>query len=380
MNPGVFVIADQIIAPLGFTTGENFSSLLSGRSGVSAQVAPSVSELPFYASLMPPDWESSLPVFPPGISTKFEKMVFASVNGVLQSSQMDPADPRLGFILSTTKGNIELLEQGKVQSPGDLQLFPLAAKLAKALGFTNTPLVISNACISGLLAILIGKRMIASGKYDRVIVCGADVVTKFVLSGFQSFQAVSDTICRPFDKDRNGINLGEAAATVLLSGEPSSSSANFSVLGGASSNDANHISGPSRTGEELAIAIKKAMGQSMLSRDDLDFVSAHGTATPYNDEMEAKAFQLAGLNHLPTNSLKGYYGHTLGAAGLLEAIIGMRSLEHGIVLPTLGFSEAGLPVPLSVTDQLLKIPGRYFLKTTAGFGGCNAAMVFGKYA
>ena len=150
------------------------------------------------------------------------------------------------------------------------------------------------------------------------------------------------------------------------------------IMGGAISNDANHISAPSRTGEELAHIIQTAIQSSGLSVKDIDMISAHGTATLYNDEREAKAIALAGLRSVPTNSLKGFYGHTLGAAGLIESIISIQSLKENIVLPTKGFEKMAETDALNVRNTMLSTPLQNCLKTASGFGGCNAALVFSK--
>jgi 3-oxoacyl-[acyl-carrier-protein] synthase-1 len=150
------------------------------------------------------------------------------------------------------------------------------------------------------------------------------------------------------------------------------------VNAGSVSNDANHISGPSRTGAELGMAMRHATLNSGLTPADIGFVSAHGTATLYNDEMEAKALHLAGLQDRPVNSFKGYYGHTLGAAGLIEAIIGIRALQQQTVIPTLGFEQLGVSMPVNVSRTLTRQPMEHYLKTVSGFGGCNAATVFSR--
>jgi len=228
-----------------------------------------------------------------------------------------------------------------------------------------------------LVAIITGMRLIQHGTYDTAVVTGADVITKFILSGFQSFQAVSTEPCKPFDEARNGITLGEGAATVILSSNKPGDGA-IKVSGGAVSNDANHISGPSRTGEELYQAILSALNESGISSDDIDFISAHGTATLYNDEMEAKAINLAGMQHIPLNSLKGYYGHTLGAAGLIETVISLHSLKENVVLPTPGYTKPGTSKPVHVFKELKQGVFNTCLKTASGFGGCNAAIVLQK--
>ena len=149
-------------------------------------------------------------------------------------------------------------------------------------------------------------------------------------------------------------------------------------MGGAVSNDANHISAPSRTGEELSYAINKTLEEAHLPATAIDFISAHGTATVYNDEMEAKAITLANLQNAPVNSLKGYYGHTLGAAGLIESIVSIHSLKENVIIPTLGFEEMGVSSPINICTGLLRGDFKNCLKTASGFGGCNAAVVFGK--
>jgi 3-oxoacyl-[acyl-carrier-protein] synthase I len=209
------------------------------------------------------------------------------------------------------------------------------------------------------------------------VVVGADLITRFILSGFQSFQAVSPGSCRPFDRARDGINLGEGAATIILSSNRKYDQG-IRVLGGSVSNDANHLSAPSRTGEELCRAIGRTIQEAGLSRQDIDFISAHGTATIYNDEMEAKAIDMAGFSSTPLNSLKGYFGHTLGAAGLIESVVSMQSLRQDLVLPTFGFKELGVTKPLNVCTGLLSLPLKICLKTASGFGGCNAALALGK--
>lgn len=150
------------------------------------------------------------------------------------------------------------------------------------------------------------------------------------------------------------------------------------VVSGAISNDANHISGPSRTGQELGYAIKKSLIDAGLGPDDIDYISAHGTATPYNDEMEANAINYAGLQQVPTNSLKAYYGHTLGAAGLIESIITLHSMKENIILPSAGYEDNGVSKPVNICTSLQHTEVKHALKTASGFGGCNAAMIFSK--
>jgi 3-oxoacyl-[acyl-carrier-protein] synthase-1 len=374
----VFISSDNIISPIGFTSADNFTQLTKMNSGIKKQDNFLMSEVPFYASLFD-GRENFLNDHVNNSYTKFEKLLVASISDALKNSGVSPSDKKTILIISSTKGNISLLETEPV-SPSLKKRISLqhAAKLvAGHFNFANQPLLISNACISGLLAIITGMRMIQSGQYEHAVIAGADVISKFVLSGFQSFQAISSGPCKPFDASRSGINLGEGAATIILSSNAAYSNG-VKVVAGSVSNDANHISGPSRTGEELCQAIQRAMKDAQLSKSDIDLISAHGTATVYNDEMESRAINLAGLHSVPVNSLKGFYGHTLGAAGLIESIVSIHSLKENLVLPTLGFDQLGVSMPLNVSNTFREINLKNCLKTASGFGGCNAAVLISK--
>lgn len=373
----VYIVADNIFSPLGATTEENFSRLSKGLSGIQLHHDMSLSAVPFYASLL--NGNGNLSGGENSTYTKFEQMLIASMSKALENSQIDIRDKKTIMIISSTKGNISLIEKTNLSPELEkrVALHTSANLVAGYFHCTNKPLVVSNACISGMLAILTGKRLIQSGQYEHAVVVGSDEVSKFVLSGFQSFYAISAAPCRPFDADRNGINLGEGAGTVILSSNKKFSRG-IKVAGGSVSNDANHISGPSRTGEELCLAIKKAMQEASVTENDIDFISAHGTATVYNDEMEALAISLANLLPVPVNSLKGYYGHTLGAAGLIESVASIHSLRQDIILPSLGFNQLGVTKQLNVCNALKKASLKNCLKTASGFGGCNAALIFTK--
>lgn len=373
----VFVISDNILTPLGASTAENFSQLENTVSGIELHDKKALAEEPFYASLF--ERQTKFIEDTAGQYTRFEQMLIVSVKEALSQIARDFKNDKTILIISTTKGNISLLETS-IQTPylqKRIAMTTSANLVAEYFGFVNQPIIVSNACISGIMAIITGTRLIQSGKYENAIVVGADEITRFVLSGFQSFQAISSGPCKPFDVNRDGITLGEGAATVILSSQKNASE-DVQVLGGAISNDANHISAPSRTGHELGDAIKKALTLSDIASAKIGFISAHGTATTYNDEMEAKAIAYAGLANVPVNSLKGYFGHTLGAAGLIESIIAMQSLKKGLLIPTKGLNEVGVSEPINVIKDFILGEFNYCLKTASGFGGCNAAIIFGK--
>ena len=373
----VFVVSDNILSPIGSTSAENFTKLKKGISGIKLHDHPDMSSRPFYASLFE---KQDLPENNPEQFTKFEQAIISSIKDSLTDCAFDSSGKETVFILSSTKGNISLLEKETFNddSKERIALHHSAQLIAKHFHFANQPIIISHACISGLLAIITAMRLIQSGQFAHAVVAGADMISRFVLSGFQSFQAISPQPCKPFDAKRNGITLGEGAATIILSSDKKYSPSQIKIISGSVSNDANHISGPSRTGEELSFSIRKTLQEANIAQTAIDFISAHGTATIYNDEMEAKAITLADMQTVPVNSLKGYYGHTLGAAGLIESIVSIHSLKENIILPTLGFSEPGTTKIINVCSELQTANLKTCLKTASGFGGCNAAMLMAK--
>ena len=238
------------------------------------------------------------------------------------------------------------------------------------------PITVCNACISGVSAIILAKRLLEVGLYDYAIVSGADRQTRFVISGFQSFKAVSSEPCRPFDLERLGLNLGEAVATMVLSTKNVADNEAWGIECGAIRNDGYHISAPSKNGEGAYLALNAVCKGKDF--DKLAFINAHGTATMFNDQMESVAIERAALNSIPVNGLKGYYGHTLGAAGILETIISIKSCDEGIILGTKGFDERGVSGKIKVSSSHQQCDKRSFVKMISGFGGCNAAVWMSK--
>ncbi|MBS1587494.1 MAG: beta-ketoacyl synthase [Bacteroidetes bacterium] len=376
MKRGVYAVATNVVSAMGMNTAANWQAVARGASGVRRHEDASLSNVPFMASKPGADqWQVIYEQTKRNESlTPFERLAFYSVKDAIGNCEIDLGVKETAFILSTTKGNIELLDEVADEK---LLLVYSANAVAKALGLSTKPIVISHACVSGVIALNYGLRLIDSGRYKNVIVTGCDRFSRFVLSGFQSFQAISDEACRPFDADRKGINLGEAAATIILSSQ-AGQMPTARLLSGATSNDANHISGPSRTGEELALAIGRALNEAQVDAKDIDMVSAHGTATLYNDEMEAKAFGIAGLTGSEVHSFKGYTGHTLGAAGVVESAMVAEAIKRQMLIPSLGYSNNGVSQELKVTQKMRTAEINYVLKTASGFGGCNAAIVWGR--
>jgi len=442
----MYIIGDNIISSLGFTTEENFNAVKSGVSGVKHYDAgifglpePVMASLidrerlndEFYrhcgtkrhcrlASQSPQKGDSDFRQNDD--YTNLEKAAILSVVSANKEAQIDLSNEKTIFILSTTKGNIDILANEprhcglNPQSP--IYLWKTAKTVSDFFNNPNTPIVVSNACISGAAAQIAAMRELQSENYDYAVVVGVDFLSKFIISGFQSFKALSPDLCRPFDKDRCGLNLGEAAATIIFARrhcgqhtrhcgldprhcglDPQSPKmkgipafAGMTLVNGAIRNDANHISAPSRTGEGSyralqyvlsQIASRKSQVSNLLRtsykvqvKSQIAFINAHGTSTPYNDAAEVNAIVRAGLENVPVNSLKPHFGHTLGAAGVLESIISMRALAENMVLKSPNFAEQDFETPINISRENHFSDKKYFIKMLSGFGGCNAVLVF----
>ena len=361
-----YIIADNIISPLGETSEENYLSVKAGRSGIRAY-EPGTCNIPegFYASLLFEDFET--------LALKSAQKAIANAQKTMGNARLELKGKRTAFILSSTKGNIE----------ENISLADSAQRIASQLGIDSQPIVVCNACISGLSALILGNRLIDSGLYDAAIVCGCDTPRQFILSGFQSLKALSPEPCRPFDMERMGLNLGEAAATLILSKNPIQG--NFWRMGdGFIRNDAFHISTPSKTADGLYLSLQRTLEsftkeisstcKQIDLKEHLAFINAHGTATLFNDQMESVAIGRAGLSNLPANAYKSFWGHTMGAAGILETIISMKAIDDDTILGTRGFSELGVSGKMNICAENRPTDKKGFIKMLSGFGGCNATI------
>lgn len=361
-----YIIADNIISPLGETSEENYLSVKAGRSGIRAY-EPGTCNIPegFYASLLFEDFET--------LALKSAQKAIANAQKTMGNAQLELKGKRTAFILSSTKGNIE----------ENISLADSAQRIASQLGIDSQPIVVCNACISGLSALILGNRLIDSGLYDSAIVCGCDTPRQFILSGFQSLKALSPEPCRPFDMERMGLNLGEAAATLILSKNPIQGNS-WRMGDGFIRNDAFHISTPSKTADGLYLSLQRTLEsftkeisstcKQIDMKAHLAFINAHGTATLFNDQMESVAIGRAGLSDLPANAYKSFWGHTMGAAGILETIISMKAIDDNTILGTRGFSELGVSGKMNICAENRPTDKKGFIKMLSGFGGCNATI------
>lgn len=376
----IYITNHNIISSLGFDSETNFKNLVSGKSGIKEHTH--IVEKPIHSSIV--DKVALDKAFKKIADVKkytvLEKMMLLSVNHVLKESKHKITE-KTGLIISTTKGNIDVLSPKSdfYKNPKRAYLSELGNQIQDFFGFKEEAIVVSNACVSGVLTISIAKHFVQANHYDDIIIVSGDLVSEFIVSGFESFQAISNERCNPYSKNRKGINIGEAISSVLVTTKITENSKHIvEVIGSASCNDANHISGPSRTGEGLYLSVQSALREANISASDVDYISAHGTATNYNDEMESIAFNRLNMSKIPLNSLKGYYGHTLGSSGLLETIIGIESIHKNTLIPNIGFDDIGVSKPLNIIKRTEKISLNTFLKTASGFGGSNSAAIFKK--
>lgn len=295
-----------------------------------------------------------------------------------------PSDSAL--ITATIKAGADNLEsfcRGRQANFQDVLLSSIANIVGPKLGLICNGICVSASCASSTIAIAHGAALIESGKAEAVLVCCGDLITEYVFSGFSALKALSPFPCRPFDRDRKGLSLGEGAAALLLMNADRASRENRnrlgSVLGWGITNDATHITAPAKSGRGLVKAVDQALKTAKRKPEDITAISAHGTGTVYNDLMELKAFrQVFGARKVPMYSIKGAIGHTLGAAGAIEVTLGFKALSSQIVPLTAGFAnpEKGAEGQVSLESQ--PVSGDYLLTTNSGFGGVNAALVLGR--
>lgn len=353
-----------MVTPLGESVDANFNALVEGRTGVRS-VEGVLPNTTFFASAF--DRDFSEPFF-------LENITIKCVNQSLRKLNDSQIGGRWLLVFCTTKGDVDAGLDGDLSRSNPIRI---QQKLQSVFPFEIKGKTISLACVSGVAGVVYAADKIRLNEFDHVMVVGGDLVSSFTAAGFQSFQALSNEVCLPYDDRRTGLNLGEGAASVVLSKNQGIFQDQIvEYLGGATSNDANHISGPSRTGEGLFIAVDKALEESGVSPHEINLISAHGTATRYNDDMESIAFNRHGMGDIPLHSLKGNFGHSLGASSLIELVMGMECMNRSILLPTRGCEQPGTTETLHVIQRVESANVDVLLKTASGFGGVNASAIF----
>ncbi|XKY37898.1 beta-ketoacyl-[acyl-carrier-protein] synthase family protein [Enterovibrio sp. 27052020O] len=261
------------------------------------------------------------------------------------------------------------------------ELSNLSDFIADHFGLTGLHYVVSTACSSSGRVFLTAKRLLKAGLADAVIVGGADSLCALTVNGFDGLDSVSKSLCRPFGEGRDGINIGEAAAFMLLSlTPPSESDIQIALLGAGESSDAHHISAPDPEGRGAEAAMQAALTDAGLAASDIGYVNAHGTSTPLNDAMESKAIVRVLGEHVPVSSTKPLTGHTLGAASAIEAMICWQILRHNLTLPVPAGQQERDPLiaPIRLVQHGDTLKQNAILSNSFAFGGNNVCLIFGK--
>lgn len=374
MKKKIYILSDAVITPIGKNTQENLVNIRSGKTAITLHQNEQFGA--FYTSRFKENTSFLIEDHLQGF-TKIERLFIASIQQALEALHIQGSQRDVLFVFASTKGNIDQIDNPSFDV-NRLRIGFMANLIAAHFNNPNTPVVISNACISGVQAIEYAYKELQHSTYKYIIVSGADLASDFVLSGFYSFQAMSPFPCKPFDKNRAGVSIGEGCGTLILSAQDPMHKG-IEIAAVTSSNDANHLSGPSRTGDGLSNAIHAALQQAGIDGSQVDIISAHGTATQYNDEMESLAFETAHVSRASVYSVKGNIGHTLGAAGIIETIYLAHSLTENITIPSLGYEEQGTSVELNMCKHpALEKQLIVGLKTASGFGGGNAALILKK--
>ncbi|HEX2958096.1 MAG TPA: beta-ketoacyl synthase N-terminal-like domain-containing protein [Chitinispirillaceae bacterium] len=359
MKQKVFLGQHALYSSLG-TTEETLNSLIDGKSGI---VSGPLFHLPV----------SSAP-FP---DLRFRSLEYAIGNlwSSIDQGSLDLASTV--FIYCAAKGDVRAIDNGSSGTDYPSPLLSLQAQqIIQQLGIKPARTIsISNACASGAAGVEIAKEYLEQGMFSSAILFGFDSISEFVATGFHALGALSPKPARPFDSARNGLTLGEGVALAILHTNPDQQY-DAVVVGAGSSNDANHRTGPSRTGDGLYRAMLTAAKDASDQQYSIGAVKCHGTATAYNDAMEAKAIKSFFNDKIPPCfSLKGALGHTSGAGSLMEFLIAAHLLKLRIAPPTTGFYNHGVDEPVPISSSKQTITGDSMLCLSAGFGGLNSAVI-----
>lgn len=362
-RPPIWIGAPRCVSALGEGLPQHVRRMREGSTALSPWKG--AASKPLIAGAIP---EGLLPVGP----QRIQRLLDRCLVDLVAALKPRPAERWL-LVLASTKGDIDALERGDAAASA---LPLLGEHVRRCAGISAPPIVVSLACASGTAALTAACSAIEQDHCDHALVIGVDVLSRFVLEGFASLYALDAGPCRPFDAGRAGTTLGEACAVVVATRDRDRMPELIGRwVAGAIAHDANHISGPSRTGEGLLRAVNGALRLAGLDPGAITAVNAHGTGTSYNDAMESIAFERCGLSDVPLSGYKGWFGHTLGAAGLLESMIAVQALRDGSVLRTMGLQEQGVPGKVNAIREDCTVTGRTLLKTSSGFGGCNAAVI-----
>lgn len=395
MERGVAVTGMGIISAIGTTISSNLESLLASESGISSlEFVDSKHATSIKVGEVKTTNQSlaeALHLQSNHTFTRTALLGAVAAREALKSAKIsDIQEYKTGLISATTVGGMDVTEAYWNQfasNPETLQYIDShhcgdsTDKIAAQVGITEFTTTISTACSSAANAIMLGARLIKVGKLDRVIVGGTDALSKFTINGFKSLMLLSETDCKPFDANRNGLNLGEAAAYLVLEADSVVKTENKKPLaylsGYANANDAHHQTASSPEGEGAYLAMQQALKIAGLQPQDIDYMNAHGTATPNNDLSESVAILRMFGSTIPSlSSTKGFTGHTLAAAGAIEAVFSILALQQQKVFPNLNFREAMPETGLIPVTTLQSKKLKHVASNSFGFGGNCSCLIF----
>ena len=387
-----------IISAIGNSVEENFDALINNRKAITTvENIPTVHrDVMKVGEIKKSNGELALEL---GLSSdnNFSRTamigVIAAKQAVLNSGISDINEFKTGLISATSVGGMDTTEKHYYNYFNDDHLVKyisahdggdVAQKIAEGIGLQGFVTTISTACSSAANSIMLGARLIHSGKLDRVIVGGTDALAKFTINGFKTLMILSDTYNTPFDDNRKGLNLGEAAAFLVLESDAVVKKQNKKVLayvsGFGNANDAFHQTASSENGEGAFLAMEKAFKLANLKPSDIDYINMHGTATPNNDLSEGRAvIRIFGEENVPDfSSTKPFTGHTLAAAAAIEAVYSVLALQHGVVYPNLNFETPMQEFNLIPQTALKYKNIDHVLSNSFGFGGNCSTVIFSK--
>lgn len=400
MSKGVAITGMGIISAIGNNVAENFDALINQKKGITRvdniktiqREEIMVGEIKFTND----ELIAQLGLPPENNFSRTAMLgVIAAKEAIAQAGITDIKKYKTGIVSGTSVGGMDMTEKYYYQylTEKEPQKYieshhagDSTQKIAEQLGIEESFVTtISTACSSAANAIMLGARLIKSGKLDRVVVGGADCLSKFTINGFKTLMILSDTFNTPFDENRKGLNLGEAAAYLVLESDKVVKTENKKVLayvkGYGNANDAFHQTASSDNGDGATLAMKKALKVANLNPSDIDYINAHGTATGNNDLSEGRAILRIFKNEMPEfSSTKAYTGHTLAAAGAIEAVYSVLALQENVIFPNLNFKTQMKEFNLIPQTELKKKELNTVLSNSLGFGGNCSTVIYSKEA
>ena len=398
MSKGIAITGMGIISAIGNNVAENYQSLITEKKGITrvSKIKTNhvndimVGEISFTNQ----ELEQQLGLTSDNNYSRTALLgAVAAKQAIKDSGIIDINKYKTGLISATSVGGMDMTERYYYEYLGNKAVQKYieghhagdsTQKIAEQLGIEQSLVTtISTACSSAANAIMLGARLIKSGQLDRVVVGGSDCLAKFTINGFKTLMILSDTYNAPFDENRKGLNLGEAAAFLVLESDAVVKAENKKVLayvkGYGNANDAFHQTASSENGDGATLAMEKALQIANYTPKDIDYVNAHGTATGNNDLSEGRAIiRIFGDNVPDFSSTKAYTGHTLAAAGAIEAVYSVLALQNNVIYPNLNFKTQMKEFNITPQLKLKEKPLQTVMSNSFGFGGNCSTVIFSK--